>query len=53
MFKYILRKLLAIIPKFFAITLILFVMLEMSPGDPLTRMVDPDTYSHMTDYQKE
>jgi len=52
-FKYILRKLLAIIPKFFAITLILFVMLELSPGDPLTRMVDPDTYANMTDHMKE
>jgi len=52
-FKYILRKLLAIIPKFFAITLILFIMLELSPGDPLTRMVDPDTFSNMTDHQKE
>lgn len=53
MFKYILRKLLAIIPKFFAITLILFVMLELSPGDPLTRMVDPDTYANMTDHMME
>lgn len=53
MFKYILRKLLAIIPKFFAITLILFVMLELSPGDPLTRMVDPDTFATMTDHMKE
>lgn len=53
MFKYILRKLLAIIPKFLAITLILFFMLELSPGDPLTRMVDPDTYANMTDHMKE
>lgn len=52
-FKYILRRLIAIIPKFFVITLILFVMLELSPGDPLTRMVDPTTYSEMTDHMKE
>ncbi len=53
MFKYILRKLLAIIPKFFAITLILFIMLELSPGDPLTRMIGPDQYGEMTEHQKE
>ena len=52
MFKYILRKLLAIIPKFFAITLILFIMLELSPGDPLTRMIGPDQYGEMTEHQK-
>jgi len=53
MFKYTLKKLLAMIPKFLAITVFLFVLLEISPGDPLTRMVDPDTYADMTPHMME
>lgn len=53
MFKYILRKLLQIIPKFLAITVILFVMLELSPGDPLTRQIPPDLYGELTEHQKD
>jgi len=52
-FKYTLKKLLAMIPKFLAITVVLFVLLELSPGDPLTRMVSPEVYAEMTDYMKE
>ena len=53
MFKYTLKKLMAMIPKFLAITVVLFVLLELSPGDPLTRMVSPEVYAEMTDYMKE
>lgn len=53
MFKYALRKILAMIPKILAITVLLFVLLELTPGDPLTRMVDPQTYAEMTDVQKD
>lgn len=53
MLKYTIRKLLAMIPKFLAITVVLFVLLELSPGDPLTRMVDPETYSQMTETMKQ
>lgn len=52
-FKYALRKILAMIPKILAITVILFVLLELTPGDPLTRVVDPTTYSQLTDNQKQ
>ncbi len=53
MLKYSLRKLLAIIPKFFAITIILFIFLELSPGDPVTRMIGPDLYHKLSEYQIE
>lgn len=53
MLKYTIRKLLAMIPKALAITIFLFVLLELSPGDPLTRMVDPQTYGQMTEHQME
>lgn len=53
MFKFALRKILAMIPKILAITVILFALLEMTPGDPLTRVVDPTTYSELSDFQKQ
>ena len=53
MLKFTLRKVLAIIPKFFAITVILFFLLEISPGDPLSRMIDPMVYHEMSDELKE
>lgn len=53
MLKYTTRKLLAMIPKFLAITIILFILLELSPGDPLTRMVDPNVYKYMTEHMKQ
>lgn len=53
MLKYSLRKVLAIIPKFFVITVILFVLLELSPGDPLSRRIDPISYNLMSDEIKE
>ena len=53
MLKYTIRKLLAMIPKFLAITVILFILLEISPGDPLTRMVDPEKYQNMTENMKQ
>lgn len=53
MLKYTIRKLLSMIPKFLVITVILFVLLELSPGDPLTRMVDPETYAQMTETMKQ
>lgn len=47
MLKYILRKLLALIPKLLAISLILFIALECLPGDPLTRAIPYDKYKEM------
>lgn len=52
-FKYTIRKLLAMIPKFLAITVVLFVLLELSPGDPLTRRVTPEVYKSMTETMKQ
>jgi peptide/nickel transport system permease protein len=37
-----LRRLLTIIPMLFAITIIIFFALELTPGDPLTYMLDPE-----------
>ena len=53
MLKYVLRKLVALIPKLLAISLILFVMMDLLPGDPLTRAMNPDTYGQLTEELKE
>lgn len=53
MIKYILRKLLEMIPKLLIISLIVFFALQMLPGDPITRTVPPDTYAQMTEAQLE
>lgn len=51
--KYTLRKLLALIPKVFLISVMIFVALELLPGDPLTRAVPMDKYREMSDAMKE
>lgn len=47
MLKYSVRKLLAMIPKMFVVTVILFFFLEISPGDPVSRMLGPEAYNRM------
>jgi peptide/nickel transport system permease protein len=41
--KYILRRLIIVIPMLFAISLVTFVVSNLAPGDPVTAMVDPST----------
>lgn len=53
MFKFILRKLVALIPKVLAITLISFLLLEALPGDPLSRTMSPEIYHELSEAQKE
>ncbi len=53
MFKYILRKLLALIPKLLVISVILFFALELLPGDALSRTMPPDQYHALSETQKE
>lgn len=53
MIKYILRKLLELIPKLLVISLIIFFALQLLPGDAITRTVPPETYARMTEAQLE
>jgi peptide/nickel transport system permease protein len=50
--KYTLRKLLALIPKLLVITLVCFLMMELLPGDPLSRTMDPEKYHELSEAQK-
>ena len=52
MFKYILRKLLALIPKLLVMSVILFFALELLPGDALSRTMPPDQYQALSEAQK-
>ncbi|NSW90742.1 MAG: ABC transporter permease [Firmicutes bacterium] len=42
MFTYMLKRFLSIIPMLLLITIIIFIGLELTPGDPLTYMLDPE-----------
>lgn len=50
--KYTLRKLLALIPKLLVITLVCFLMMELLPGDPLSRTMNPEMYNELSEQQK-
>ncbi|HPZ10695.1 MAG TPA: ABC transporter permease [Candidatus Eremiobacteraeota bacterium] len=43
MYKYILKRLAITIPTLFAISLISFLIIHLSPGDPTAMMIDPKT----------
>jgi peptide/nickel transport system permease protein len=42
MFTYMIKRFLSIIPMLLLITIIIFIGLELTPGDPLSYMLDPD-----------
>ena len=55
--KYILRRILITIPLVFIITVILFVFINLAPGDPVDAMFDPlelgeEAYSSVVDFEK-
>lgn len=51
MLKYTLKKLAALIPKMLIISIILFVGLDMLPGDPLARSIPFEQYQEMTEHE--
>ena len=51
MLKYFGNRALALIPKLLIISLIIFIGLQLLPGDPITRTVSPDIYATMTPEQ--
>lgn len=53
MAKFIGRKLLSLIPKLLIISIVIFLGLQLLPGDAITRTVPPDVYANMTDAQLE
>lgn len=53
MLKFIGKKILILIPKLLLISLIVFLGLQLLPGDAVTRTVSPEAYQYMTEEQFE
>ena len=53
MLKYAIKKLAALIPKMLVISIILFLGLDMLPGDTLSRMLPVEVYEQMSEHDKE
>ena len=53
MTKFIFRKLLVLLPKLLAISLIIFLALNALPGDPVTRTLSPEQIEMMSEAQLE
>ncbi len=53
MTQYFIKRFLSMIPKLLIITMLIYFGMELIPIDPLTRMMDPDTLSSMSEAQLE
>ncbi len=51
-FKYIIKRLVALIPVFLIISVIIFLLINLMPGDPVMAMLDPQKTKAMTPEQK-
>lgn len=51
MLKYFGKRMLSLLPKLLVISIIIFVGLQLLPGDAITRTVSPDIYAQMTSEQ--
>lgn len=47
------KRILQLIPKLLVISLIIFLGLQLLPGDPITRTISPEIYKNMTEAQME
>lgn len=47
MLKYFIKRILSLIPKLILISIIIFLGLQLVPGDPLSRTIPPDRYADM------
>jgi peptide/nickel transport system permease protein len=50
--KYILRRILIMIPLLFAISIVTFTFINLAPGDPVTAMISPDQQLQAGDLEK-
>ena len=51
MTKYIVRRLILIVPMLVGITMISFTFINLAPGDPITAMIDPESIAGMSPEQ--
>ena len=53
MFKYFLIRLISVIPKILIITVVIFIGLQLVPGDAVSRMLPPEQLAHLSAEQLE
>jgi len=53
MIQYIIKKLLAMLPKLIIVSILVFVGFELIPGDALSRSIEPEVYAQLSEEQKE
>ena len=53
MFRYFVFRLIALIPKLAIITLIIFIGIQLIPGDAVSRSIPPDVYASLSTEQLE
>lgn len=51
MFKYTLKKILGMIPMLFIITFIIYFLLDLTPGDPVSHLMDPEALARLSEEQ--
>lgn len=51
MLKYILKKIIGMIPMIIIITFFIFTLLEMTPGDAVSRMMDPEAIARLSEQE--
>lgn len=53
MIKYFSQRLLYLLPKLILISIIIFIGIQLVPGDPVTYSISPEMYSHLNPVQLE
>lgn len=53
MVKYFLKRLISLMPKILIISIIIFIAIQLAPGDPVTRLIPVDQIGRMTSEQLE
>ena len=48
MFKYTVKKILGMIPMLLIITFIIYFLLDLTPGDPVTHLLDPESMARLS-----
>lgn len=51
MFKYAIKKILGMIPMLFIITFIIYFLLDLTPGDPVSHLMDPESLARLSPEQ--
>ncbi len=51
MFKYIIKKIIGMIPMLIIITFLIYLLLEMTPGDAVSRMMDPEAIARLSEQE--